>query len=340
MLNVGICGTDREIWRLDYGTPPKGSNYLITGHESLGQVVEKGDAVKDLAVGDLVVPTVRRGCPQNCISCANMQPDFCFTGNFTERGIKEAHGYMTEFVVDDAKYMNKVPASLRNDAVLLEPLTITEKALMQIYTIQSRLHWECRIDQGVADKSCRNAVVLGAGPVGLLAAMAFRNLNMKVAVVARHRPPNSRSELLASLGATYYSTEEFSPAQIADRVGNIDLILEATGAAKVSYDFMAVLGTNGIFVFTGVPGLHKELTIDAGTLMRNTVLKNQVVLGTVNAPKAAFENGIRDLEDFRKKWPKQLDALITERVPVDRYQDVVSDRQSDEIKTVLTFNGG
>jgi threonine dehydrogenase-like Zn-dependent dehydrogenase len=338
MLDVGVCGTDREIWSREYGAPPLGSEYLITGHESMGRVVEAGSEVKDLKVGDLVVPTVRRGCPENCISCANMQPDFCFTGHFTERGIKEAHGFMAEYVVDEARYMNKIPPELREFAVLLEPLTITEKALIQLYTIQSRLHWECRIDGGKPDTSCHNALVLGAGPVGFLAAMAFRNLNMKVGVVARAPKPNPKADLLATFGAVYYSTEKQTPEQIAEEFGPVDVILEATGAAKVSYDFMRVLGSNGVFIFTGVPGLKKEITIDAGTLMRNMVLKNQVVLGTVNAPKAAFENGVRDLGDFLKKWPKQVRSLITGRLPLNRFEETIKRGPKDEIKTVLSLS--
>ncbi len=337
MINVGVCGTDREIWSLEYGTPPIGSDYLVTGHESFGQVIEVGSGVKSLKVGDYVVPTVRRGCPENCLSCENMQPDFCFTGNFTERGIKMAHGFMTEYVVDEEAYMSVVPADLKDVGVLLEPLTITEKGMMQVYTIQSRLHWECRIDKGVTDKSCHNALVLGAGPVGILAAMTLRNLNMKTYVVSREKAPNPKAELLKSIGAEYFSTQEMTPSQIADKIGNIDLILEATGAASVSYEFMAVLGTNGIFIFTGVPGLKKDITIDAGTLMRNMVLKNQVVLGTVNAPKAAFENGIRDLRDFLKNWPTQTRQLITGHVPFADFTIEKVARHPDEIKTILTF---
>jgi threonine dehydrogenase-like Zn-dependent dehydrogenase len=335
--NVGVCGTDREIWNLEYGTPPAGSDYLITGHESVGEVVEVGSAVADFKVGDTVVPTVRRGCPENCISCANGQPDFCFTGHFTERGIKGVHGYMAEYVVDDAKYMNKIPPEIGDHAVLLEPLTITEKALIQIYTIQSRLHWECQINKGVTDKSCRNAVVLGAGPVGCLAAMAFKNMNMKVTVVSRGRKPNAGAALVESVGVEYLSTQDVTPAQVAEKIGNIDVVLEATGAAQVSYDYMQVLGTNGIFIFTGVPGSKKDITLDAGTLMRSMVLRNQVVLGTVNAPKAAFENGARDLRDFRRKWPTALDHLITARVPIDRFKDALARHTHDAIKTILTF---
>ncbi len=337
MLRVGVCGTDREIWNFEYGEPPPGSDYLITGHESLGQVAEVGSAVRDIAVGDLVVPTVRRGCPEKCLSCANQQPDFCFTGHFTERGIKKAHGYMTEFVVDDQMYMNKIPTSLREVAVLLEPLTISEKALLQIETIQSRLHWECRIGEGPDDKSCRNALVLGAGPVGLLAAMAFRSRHMRVAVVARSPQPNAKADIVEKIGARYYSSEQTPIADLARDMGNIDVLFEATGAAKVAYDVMPYLGANGIFVFTSVPAPHKDITIDAGTMMRNMVLKNQVIVGTVNAPKAAFQNGIADLQTFQKQWPSVLTSMITERISIDDIEAAVADRGKNEIKTLLTI---
>jgi len=339
MEHVGVCGTDREIWDFKYGTPPDGSDYLITGHESLGRVIDVGADVKTLKVGDYVVPTVRRGCTENCLSCEHMQPDFCYTGHFTERGIKQHHGFMAEYVVDEASYMNRVPSDLKDFAVLLEPLTIAQKAILQIFTIQSRLHWECRLEAGQKNKGCHNAVILGAGPVGLLAAMAFRLLNMNVIVVAREPKPNNRSAILDGIGAEYYSTRDFTPAQVAEKVGNIDLIFEATGAASVSFEFLQVLGTNGIFIFTGVPAPMNNLTIDAGTLMRNMVLMNQAIIGTVNAPKEAFENGIRDLREFKKRWPNQLAALITGHVPLHEFGETLANRKADEIKTVLTFHG-
>jgi glucose 1-dehydrogenase len=336
ILNVGVCGTDREIWEFKYGTPPPGSDYLITGHESFGQVVEVGEAVRNVKVGDFVVPTVRRGCPENCIACEQMRQDFCYTGHFTERGIKGAHGFMTEFVVDDEKYMNIVPPELKDCAVLLEPLTIAEKALMQVFTIQTRLPWECRLEQGGANQTCHNAVVLGAGPVGLLGAMALRLLNMDVHVIAREPEPNAKGTLAESIGAEYHATAEKTPREITEHIGNVDLVFEATGAAKVSFDFMQTLGTNGIFIFTGVPAPMKDITIDAGALMRDIVLNNQVVLGTVNAPKIAFENGIRDLGEFKKRWPNALRALITGYLPLERFQETVKRTDHEEIKTVLT----
>ena len=334
ILNVGVCGTDREIWEFKYGTPPPGSDYLITGHESFGQVVEVGSGVTTVKIGDYVVPTVRRGCPENCMACAQMRQDFCYTGHFTERGISGRHGYMTEFVVDDESYMNVIPPELKEFGVLLEPLTIAEKALMQVYTIQSRLPWECRLEAG-ANKACHNAVVLGAGPVGLLGAMALRVLNMDVHIVARQPAPNAKAAFAQAIGAQYHADMQENPQQVAASVGNIDIIFEATGAAKPSFDFMQVLGTNGIFIFTGVPAPMMDISIDAGSLMRDIVLKNQVVLGTVNAPKIAFENGIRDLAEFHKKWPMVLSTLITGYLPLERFQETVKRTDPNEIKTVF-----
>ena len=171
MLDIGICGTDKEICAFQYGTPPAGSDYIVLGHESLGEVVDVGKSVTRFKPGDLVVPTVRRPCPHpTCASCAHDRQDFCFTGDFTERGIKQQHGYMTEFVVDREKYMNPVPAALREVAVLVEPLTIAEKALIQVWDVQERLPWTPAAGRGKGHR----AVVLGAGPVGLLSAMALQ----------------------------------------------------------------------------------------------------------------------------------------------------------------------
>src|SRR5690242_7566681 len=133
MLDVGVCGTDKEIARFDYGTPPEGSPYLVIGHESLARVTRTGSAVTRVRPGDLVVTMVRRPCGDpSCRACRAGRQDFCFTGAFTERGINGRHGFMTEQVVDDQQFMHVVPAALREVGVLVEPLTIAEKALIQV----------------------------------------------------------------------------------------------------------------------------------------------------------------------------------------------------------------
>src|SRR3954468_16715158 len=168
-LEVGICGTDKEICHFVYGSPPEGFDYLVIGHESLGQVTEVGSKVRGLKKGDLVVPSVRRPCPHAlCQPCRDERQDFCSTGDFTERGIKMRHGFMTEFYVEDEEFLNPVPANLRDVGVLVEPLTVAEKGLEQVWQVQKRLPWIRENAPADARGTGLNAVVLGAGPIGIL----------------------------------------------------------------------------------------------------------------------------------------------------------------------------
>ena len=335
ILEVGVCGTDREIAAFEYGTPPAGSDHLVIGHEALGEVVEIGPAVSRVKVGDLVVPMVRRPCPhETCLACRSARQDFCFTGDFTERGIKGRHGFMTERIVDDERYMNVVPPGLRDVAVLVEPLTIAEKALTQIWQVQQRLPWGCPDAAGKASGHCRRAVVLGAGPVGLLGAMALAAADFETWVYSREPAPNPKSALVEAIGARYVSAAEESVSGFAARVGAIDVVYEATGAAAVSFEMMKVLGPNAVFVFTGVPGRKAPIELDASLLMRNLVLRNQVVFGTVNADRSAFEHAIRDLEIFRTRWPEAVRGLITGRHPMEAHRELLVGAASG-IKHVL-----
>ena len=337
MLEVGVCGTDREICAFQYGTPPAGSEYLVIGHESLGEVVEVGPKVSRLRRGDLVVPTVRRPCPHaTCAACRAGRRDFCYTGDFTERGIKQAHGFMTESVVDDESYMNVVPRELREVAVLVEPLTIAEKALQQIGQIQERLPWTCPVHPGEKASHCLKAVVLGAGPVGLLGAMALRVAGYQTFVYSREPAADPKARLVQAIGATYLSAEDCPARDLATQIGNIDLVYEATGASKLAFTVIEVLGTNGVYVFTGVPGRKGPIEVDTDLIMRNLVLKNQVLFGTVNAGKEAFEAAIRDLGTFMKRFPAAVKAMITGRFPVEAHRDLLLGPLAG-IKNVITL---
>ena len=338
MLEAGVCGTDKEICAFEYGTPPAGSEHLVIGHESLGEVVEVGPKVRRVKVGDLVVPMVRRPCPHDyCVACRADRQDFCFTGDFQERGIKERHGFMAQFVVDDEKYMNVVPKEMRDVAVLVEPLTIAEKALTQVWQVQQRLPWSCPVAPGKAAAHCHRAVVLGAGPVGLLGAMALVNQDFDTYVYSREPAPNPKSQLLESIGAHYISSENIAPKMLPDQVGNIDLVYEATGASSLAFEMIKYLGANGIFIFTGVPGRKGPIEVDTDLMMRNLVLRNQVVFGTVNAGRDSFENSIRDLGTFTKRWPRAVNSLITGRLPMESYADLLLSR-SRGIKNVIRLN--
>lgn len=168
-LEVGVCGTDKKITSFQFGTPPAGYDYFIIGHEMLGEVVEVGSAVHGFKPGDLAVAIVRHSCPHEyCRACRVGHQDFCFTGDFTECGIKEAHGFMAEFVVDEERHMHLIPHELRDVGVLTEPLTVAEKGLAQAWQIQQRLPWvDPDAPVHTRGKGLR-ALVLGAGPVGLL----------------------------------------------------------------------------------------------------------------------------------------------------------------------------
>jgi threonine dehydrogenase-like Zn-dependent dehydrogenase len=337
ILEVGVCGTDREIASFAYGTPPPGSDHLVIGHESLGLVTEVGPAVSRVRVGDLVVPMVRRPCPHaHCPACRAGRQDFCYTGDFAERGIKLRHGFMTEAVVDDERYMNVVPPALRDVGVLVEPLTIAEKALMQVESVQQRLPWACDVRPGAAAQACHRAVVLGAGPVALLGTMALVTRGFETCVYSREREPHPKATAARAIGARYVSTQDVSAEQLADEIGNIDVVYEATGAATISFEVLKVLGTNGVFVFTGIPGRKDRIAIDADTIMRNLVYRNQIVFGTVNASREAFEQAIADLGEFHRRWPAVVGGLITGRHPVAAFRDLLL-RAPEGIKDVLTF---
>lgn len=316
VLEVGICGTDREIAAGDYGTPPAGDDHLILGHESLAEVVEAGEA-SGYAPGDLVVPSVRRPCPHDwCVACRNGQQDFCYSGEFTERGIKQRHGYMAERVVEDAKYLTRVPSHLREVGVLVEPLTIAEKALKQVWSVQERLPWACAIDPTSRPSQGCNALVLGAGPVGLLGAMALAESGFRTHVYSREPAGGPRSKLVESFGGRYLSSEDFSINDLPRELHGIDIVYEATGASKLAFDVLKVLGTNGVYIFTGVPGRKHPFELDGAAIMRNLVLKNQVVFGTVNAGQDAFEAAVERLDRFMKKWPDAVHAIVTRRWPL------------------------
>ena len=339
ILEVGVCGTDREIARFDYGTPPLESPYLVLGHESLGEVVETGNAVDRVQPGDLVVTMVRRPCGQGeCPACAVGRPDFCLTGQFTERGINGRHGFMTEEIVDDQRFLVVVPKDLRSVGVLLEPLTIAEKAMLEIGDVQDRLPWLKTGQARAAAPPAQKAVVLGAGPVGLLGAMALLVRGFQTWVYSREPSNDPKAKWVEEIGAKYVSATDVPLAGLRETVGNIDLIYEATGASQLAFSAMEILGTNGIFILTGVPGRKGPIQLDADLIMRNLVLKNQLVYGTVNAGRDAFEAGVTDLGTFQRRWPGSLEALITSRPSPDEYRELLLG-PSTGIKRVVSFAG-
>ncbi|MBV9424192.1 MAG: alcohol dehydrogenase catalytic domain-containing protein [Solirubrobacterales bacterium] len=339
VLEVGVCGTDREIARFEYGIPPDGDEYLVIGHESLAEVVEVGDDVDGLAPGDLVVTMVRRACGRpDCRPCRAGRQDFCVTGDYTERGIKGRHGFMTDQLVDDARFIVKVPAELRKVGVLTEPLTIAQKALEELWHAQDRLPW---IDAGAAPDARgrgHRAVVLGAGPVGLLGAMALLEAGFDTTIYSRSPAPNPKADLATAIGVRYVSSSEHDLDELIQIAGRPDVIYEAAGVADVAMDVLQALGPNGVFVFTGVPGPEQAKPLDASALMRRMVLGNQLILGTVNAGRGAYESAVASLGAFHRRWPSELAALITKRHALEEAPGLLTN-SSHGIKDVVALDG-
>jgi len=333
VLECGICGTDHDIVDGKYGSAPAGASYLILGHENLGEVVETDPAVPGFAAGDLVVATVRRGCGR-CRFCFANRSDFCETGGFTERGIGGAHGYMAEEYTEIPQYLVRVDPRLRSVAVLLEPLTVVEKAIFQGQRILDRKE----PTPGFPPTEPPTALVAGTGAVGMLAAFVLRVRGYRVVAIDRHGESTPAAQLLARLGAAHVNTAE-GLAGLAGRA--FDMIVEATGSVALDFGLVDLLGPNGALVLTGIPDPGAPpIPIAAGGLLRNVVLGNRAIVGSVNANRTYFEAGLRDMIVFEEKWPGALAGLISRRRPMAEVADALGPHVGGTIKTVLTVRDG
>jgi threonine dehydrogenase-like Zn-dependent dehydrogenase len=313
VLQVGVDATDREINSAEYGAAPDGSNILVLGHESFTQVEEVGRNVSEVQPGDYVVFMVRR--PGGSLYDLMGYQDMTTDTTYFERGISRRHGYLTEQVVDHVDYAIRVPPGLRHVGVLLEPTSVAEKAIRQAYEIQRRLGvWRPR-----------RAVVLGAGPLGLLATMALRVRGLSVLVYALSPKPNRNAELAEALGATYVSAKERTLKEITAEVGAPDLMVEATGFSPLVFEAMERLGKNGVLVLTGIAGGNRQADmVHADHILQGFVLGNKVLVGSVNAAREDFERGVADFAVAEAQWPGWLSRLLTHPVDgLERYGDMI-----------------
>jgi threonine dehydrogenase-like Zn-dependent dehydrogenase len=311
-LAVGVCGTDMEIIQGLYGSPPPGEERLILGHESLGRVLE-APAGSGLEAGDLVVGIVRRPDPVPCINCAVGEWDMCRNGQYTESGIKDKNGFCAERYRIEPEYAVKVDPSLARVGMLLEPASVVAKAWEQVERIGSRARWEPK-----------KALVTGAGPVGLLAALMGVQRGLEVHVLDR-TTDGPKPGLVADMGATYHT------GNLADAASDADVVIECTGVGQLIFDAMAHTAANGIVCLTGISSGGRTLPIDAGMLNRSMVLENDVVVGSVNANRRHYEAGAKSLAAADHGW---LERLITRRVPLERWAEAI-ERQPGDVKTVI-----
>jgi threonine dehydrogenase-like Zn-dependent dehydrogenase len=314
-LALGVCGTDREILSGAYGFAPPGEPRLVLGHESLGEV-ETAPSGCGLTRGDLVVGIVRRPDPEPCLACAVGEWDMCRNGRYTERGIKERHGYGAERFRIEPEFAVKVDPSLGILGVLLEPASILAKAWDHTERIGHRARaWQPR-----------SLLVTGAGPIGLLAAMMGVQRDLDVHVYD-HNKGGPKEALTRALGGSYHSDAE-SLARISP-----DILIECTGVPAVIRDCLGATGPAGIVCLTGVTEPKKVFDLDVGAINRTMVLDNDCVFGTVNANRRHYEMAAQALARADKSW---LARLITRRVPLDRWSEALEHRKGD-IKVIVDF---
>ena len=324
MMRVGLCGTDAEINHGLYGKAPEGEEYLILGHENFGVVEEVGKKVKGFKAGDLVVSTVRRPC--TCHTCRAGENDMCQAGAYQERGIMGRHGFMAQYYVESPQWLNKIPKAVAEIGVLLEPMSVVQKGIDHAYLLQQRFEWKPK-----------TGLVLGAGPIGLLAAAVMRVRGLDVHVVGREADNDLRAQLAKKIGATYHTVVNKSVLDVEKEIPPIDLAIEATGVASVAFHGMQVLGPNGVLCLLSVTGGSKSADQPIDKINQQLVLGNQVVFGSVNANPRHFAMGVKDFTVIEKKWPGVLKQLITTRLPWDQYDHWFGQRGSG-IKTTLEIS--
>ena len=304
MLRVGLCATDAEINHGIYGEAPQGEEFLILGHENLGVVEEVGKKVKGWKPGDLVVSTVRRPCGK-CPQCRAGENDMCGTGGYTERGIMRRHGFMAQYYVEQPAFLNKIPKAIRDFAVLLEPMSVVQKGIDHSYLLQERLiGWKPRF-----------AMVLGAGPIGLLAASVLRVRGLRTVVTGREDPSDYRAQIVTGIGAEYVCVANKTMADVTKDVGYPDIIVEATGVSRVVFDAMEMLARNGVLCLLSVTGGNTVAPQPIDRINQKIVLGNQVVFGSVNASPRHFQQGVKDFVTIDRKWPGVMNRLLTDRIP-------------------------
>lgn len=334
IIRVGICGTDREEASGGRALLPTGQQDLVIGHEMLGQVVEIGSAVTRVKTGDYAVFTVRRGCGA-CLPCQMNRSDMCRTGNFHERGIWGLDGYQTEFAVDKEQYIVAVPSQLEAIGVLAEPLSVAEKAIDEALRIQAaRLPDAQATPLWLTDRRC---LVVGLGPIGLLGALALRLRGADVYGLDIVDENTARPQWLKGIGGHYIDGRQVPAEQIDDKIGVMDLIFEASGVPELMFNLIDALALDGIYVLTGIPGGDRVLQLSGADLMRQLVLDNQVMIGSVNAARDHFQMAVDDLEHASARWGDHIAKLITTHHPIDNFATAITQHEPSDIKVVLEW---
>lgn len=309
---LGICGTDVDIVEQGYGSPPPGEERLLIGHESLG-VVRSAPRGSGFSEGDRVAGIVRRPDPVPCEACGNDEWDFCRNGLFTERGIKELSGFGSQLWRIEPEFAVQLDPTLGDCGVLIEPASVLAKAWEQTDYMARRTSWRPR-----------TALVTGAGPIGLFAALmgVQRGLDVHVLDLEDSGP---KPALVRELGATFHTGE------VTDLGLAPDVVIECTGFGPLVFGLSEIVSPGAVLCLAGISSGGHLLSVDSDEINRSLVLDNSVVFGTVNANRRHYEQAADALAKADRGW---LDRLITRRVPMDGFADALH-KGPDDVKVVV-----
>jgi threonine dehydrogenase-like Zn-dependent dehydrogenase len=334
IIRVGICGTDREELAGGRADAPDGQKELVIGHEMFGQVMTVGASVTRVKPGNFAVFTVRRGCGE-CPSCLMNRSDMCHSGKYRERGIRGMDGYQAEYVVDQEQYSVLVPDELEPVGVLMEPLSVVEKAIDEALQVQKvRCPDAATIPAWFHGRRC---LVAGLGPVGLLAAMVLRLRGGEVYGLDVVDSKTARPKWLEAIGGHYIDGRQVPADQVAKKIGFMDFILDASGIASLEFNLLDALALNGIYALTGIPGGERPLQISGAQLIRQLVLGNQIMLGSVNAARGHFQMAVDHLAQAHLRWGSQIAGLVTHKYPWHQFVGHPDEHQTESIKEVVEW---
>jgi threonine dehydrogenase-like Zn-dependent dehydrogenase len=305
-LEVGVCGTDREISHGWFGLAPAGEDRLILGHEVLARVERDGHG---FARGDLVTATVRRSCG-HCHACAEGAPDACETGDYAEHGITRLHGFAAELAVVAAEHVIPVPESLRRIGVLAEPASICARAIRHVQLVGGRQPWRPG-----------RALVLGAGAIGMLCTYLLRLDGLELWTSALEPAGSDKARLVEACGARYAPVAEAAPAALAAEVGGFDVVIVAAGSAQLSLDALGLLRRGGVACLLGIDGHDQAVRLHGPIIGVDAILGNRALIGSVNANVVDWHAAVEQLAAAQARWPDALDQFVGLRVPLDDFPD-------------------
>ncbi len=303
VIEVGVCGTDREISEGIFGAAATPGEPLVLGHEMLALVELDGHG---FSRGDLVTATVRRSC-RHCIACDEGSPDSCLTGDYSERGITRLDGFARELVVENPSQVIAVPPSLGRLGVLAEPTSVCARAIRHTRAIGGRQPWQLS-----------RALVIGAGAVGMLSTLLLRLQGIDV-WTASLEPSN---DFVDAVGAHYVATGDTALSEL----GGFDVVIEAAGNAQLMADALGLLRRSGVACLLGIDPRKQTVSLDGPTLALDTILENRVLFGSVNAQRQDWVAGVAALDAARERWPEALAAFVGLRVPIDRFAEAFAYR--------------